>query len=159
MYRKNSKQRPASFKCPHPISAGGKFQKLNKCPYPISATCKRGGGGGGALARNIWYYLNMLAWQLKVIWCYLLLYKSFLLYLKKNNAKVTCLLHKSACKNCGSTGILHEFISRRTYSNFYGNHFRLTQKTAINIRQCVNIIFQEEPLFKKLSPDLLQLQL
>ena len=51
----------------------------------------------GALIWKIWFFVKMLAGYLKVIWCHLVLFKSFLLYFKCN-VKVTCLPHKPTCK-------------------------------------------------------------
>ena len=48
-----------------------------------------------ALIQNIWCYSRALVGYLKVIWYFL---KTFCYIKKKNNAKVTCLLHKPACK-------------------------------------------------------------
>ena len=39
-YRKNSNTCQASFKCPYPISASGKLQKLNKDPVVLNSPCK-----------------------------------------------------------------------------------------------------------------------
>ena len=46
----------------------------------------------------IWCYLKVLVGYIKVVFCYLMFLKSFLLYFQKIIGKVTCLLHTRTYK-------------------------------------------------------------
>ena len=77
---------PPSFKCPHPTSARGKLQMLNKCPYPISACIPAKVFG---VIWKCWLVIWKLIGVIKKDFCYIL---------RKFKEKGTCLLHKPACK-------------------------------------------------------------
>ena len=101
-YRKNSNKRPAYLKHPHPISPREKFKSWISTRSFWATVPNKRLPARVALIQNIWCYSRALVGYLKVIWYFL---KTFLI-LKKINAKVTCLLHKPACKKKKSHSLI-----------------------------------------------------
>ena len=62
--QENSNKHPASFRCSHLISVLGKLQNLNNRPRKVE------------LIPEVWFYFKVLIGFFKVIWCYLVLFKS-----------------------------------------------------------------------------------